>query len=191
MLNFKRNEPKEDIINTTVSIALLLLVFFIISSSVHTNKDVSYRRFNLPNENQVNLRGISQRNILLVTLDNKDALFLNGQQIERYQLKDITKEFIDNPDNELDKPEKTEQVISFFGPMLITSKHIIVFQYDRNTSYNAYISTRNELVSAYRDLRDELAKRKWQKKYTNLTLDEKKAIRQIYPFSISEIVSKK
>ena len=44
---------------------------------------------------------------------------------------------------------------------MVNDKHVISLQNDRGSSYQAYISVQNELVAAYNELRDELAKEKF------------------------------
>ena len=44
----------------------------------------------------------------------------------------------------------------------------------------------NELVAAYNELRDELATEKFGVKYSELSDEQQKAVREIYPQRISE-----
>ena len=64
-------------------------------------------------------------------------------------------------------------------------------QNDRGSSYQAYISVQNELVAAYNELRDELAEQKFGVKYAELSDEQQKAVREIYPQRISEAEPKK
>ena len=64
-------------------------------------------------------------------------------------------------------------------------------QNDRGSSYQAYISVQNELVAAYNELRDELAKEKFGVTYSELNDLQQKAVREIYPQRISEAEPKK
>ena len=49
----------------------------------------------------------------------------------------------------------------------------------------------NELVAAYNELRDEIAQEKWQRPYADLSDEQQKAIREIFPQRISEAEPKK
>ena len=49
----------------------------------------------------------------------------------------------------------------------------------------------NELVAAYNELRDELATEKFGVKYAELTDEQQKAVREMYPQRISEAEPKK
>ncbi len=49
-----------------------------------------------------------------------------------------------------------------------------------------YFQVQDQIVAAYNELRDELAKEKFGYKYKNLTAEQKEAIREYYPQKISE-----
>ena len=53
------------------------------------------------------------------------------------------------------------------------------------------MDVKNELVAAYKELRDQLAQKKKKKNYADLNEDQQKAIRDIYPQKISEAEPKK
>jgi biopolymer transport protein ExbD len=193
MNRFKRRVPEINFV-LTAYIAFLLLLFFLIFTSMDTNKGLSSRLPIIPISKQDGGNStdiLKSRNMLDVYLNKKDQLIVDGNYTTIDQLRDIAKNFIDNPDNERRKPEKIEMDVPYFGPILVTSKHIISLRNDRGSSYQAYIFVQDELVGAYNDLRDKLSQKKWQKKYANLTKDEQKAILLIYPQRISEVILKK
>ena len=76
--------------------------------------------------------------------------------------------------------------VDYFGTVLVTKNHVISLQNDRGTSYAAYINVQNELVAAYNELRNDLAKAKFAKNYDDLDVEQQKAIQKIYPQKISE-----
>jgi len=63
---------------------------------------------------------------------------------------------------------------------------VISLQSDRGTSYSKYFEVQNELVAAYNELRDELARRKFGKPYLQLSEEQALAVRSYYPMKISE-----
>ena len=65
-------------------------------------------------------------------------------------------------------------------------------QSDYGTSYEMYIKVQNELVAAYNELRQQLAKEKFGKNYSEEELDndEIQAIKDYYPMNISEANAK-
>ena len=107
------------------------------------------------------------------------------------QLREKAKEFIANPNDDPNMPEKHAKNIPFFGDVMITEKHVISVQNDVGTSYEAYLQVQNELVAAYNELRSELAKSKFGKEYAECSEEEKDAIMDYYPQKISEAEPKK
>ncbi|MBQ7822773.1 MAG: biopolymer transporter ExbD, partial [Bacteroidaceae bacterium] len=91
-----------------------------------------------------------------------------------------------NPQNLPHLPEKENIEIPFFGMYPVTTKHVIALQNDVSTKYQAYINVQNELTAAYNELRNELAKQKFNKTFAELNDEGKKAILAIYPRRISE-----
>lgn len=66
------------------------------------------------------------------------------------------------------------------------SNHLIKFQADKGTSYDFYLKVQEAIKCVYNDLRDQLAKEKFNKPYRELTENELKEISEIYPFRIRE-----
>jgi len=94
----------------------------------------------------------------------KNQIIIEGETVSNQELKTILMDFI----------RKNE------------SNHIILFQSDRGTSYAFYVEVHNQITSAYKDLRDEMAKDLFEKTYDELTEKQKKEIAEIYPIRIKE-----
>ena len=179
--------------SSTADIAFLLLIFFLITTSMDTDRGLA-RRLPPPPENdkeQKNEDKVKQRNVLQIYLNMYDQLMVNGEIMNVQQLRAKTKEFDANKYNDESLPEKTSKEVDFFGPTMVTEKHVVSLQNDRSSSYQAYIDVQNELVAAYNELRDELSQEKWGKNYSELNEDQQKAVREIYPQKISEAEPKK
>ena len=179
--------------SSTADIAFLLLIFFLITTSMDTDRGLA-RRLPPPPENdkeQKNEDKVKQRNVLQIYLNMYDQLMVNGEIMNVQQLRAKTKEFVANKYNDESLPEKTSKEVDFFGPTMVTEKHVVSLQNDRSSSYQAYIDVKNELVAAYNELRDELSQEKWGKNYSELNEDQQKAVREIYPQKISEAEPKK
>ncbi|WP_303071984.1 ExbD/TolR family protein [Bacteroides fluxus] len=178
--------------SSTADIAFLLLIFFLITTSMDTDRGLA-RQLPPPPEKDQKMDNIKvkDRNILPVFLNMQDQLMCGNDYITVDQLRAKAKEFIANPYNDENKPEKSSTNVEFFGNMMVTKNHVISLRCDRSSSYKAYLAVQNELVAAYNELRDELAQEKWQKNYADLNEDQQKAIREIYPQKISEAEPKK
>ena len=178
--------------SSTADIAFLLLIFFLITTSMDTDRGLARRLPEPPQENQkkddIKLK---ERNVLPIFLNFQDALMVGNDYLNVDQLRERAKEFIANPNNDEHLPEKITEEVDYFGSVQITKKHVISLRCDRGSSYKAYIAVQNELVAAYNELRNELAQEKWGKNYVDLDEDQQKAVREIYPQVISEAEPKK
>ena len=189
----KRNRKVPGInASSTADIAFMLLIFFLITTSMDTDRGLA-RRLPPPPENkdQKDHIIVKERNVLQVRLNKDDQLMVGGEWSDIKQLREKAKEFIANPNDDPNMPEKHAKNIPFFGDVMITEKHVISVQNDVGTSYEAYLQVQNELVAAYNELRSELAKSKFGKEYAECSEEEKDAIMDYYPQKISEAEPKK
>ena len=105
-------------------------------------------------------------------------------------LREMTKEFLTNPANAENLPEKEPTEVPFFGTVDVT-KGVISLRNDQDTRYGTYIAVQNELVAAINELREDLAKSQFNKSYSNLQKDQRNAVRKIIPSKISEAEPKR
>ncbi len=184
----KRNRKTPGINGTSsADIAFMLLIFFLITTSMDTDRGLARRLPPpVPKDQEKEDTDIKKRNLMVVLINSTNQILANNEYIDISQLKDKVKEFIDNPYNEENKPEKIEEDVPFFGKLAVTKNHIISLQNDRGTEYQAYISVQNELALAYAELRDDVSKKKFGKAYIDLDEEQQEAVRKIYPQKISE-----
>ncbi len=173
--------------SSTADIAFLLLVFFLCTTTMAVNKGLARRLPPpVPAEQKTEDLKVKERNVFVVLLNSNDQLLVQGEYAEVSELKDKAKEFIKNESNAENLPEKEVIEVEYFGNVAVTKNHVISLQNDRGTSYAAYINVQNELVAAYNELRNDLAKAKFGQIYDDLQEDQQKAIQKIYPQKISE-----
>lgn len=188
----KKREVPEVNSSSTADIAFLLLIFFLITTSMDTDRGLARQLPPPPEENaekeEIKLK---ERNMLPIFLNLHDQLMCGDAIVDVAEVRERAKEFIQNPEDKEDMPEKHVVDVEFFGPTEVTKNHVISLRCDRGSSYKIYLAVQNELVAAYNELRDELAMSKWGKKYADLAEDYQKAIREIYPQKISEAQPKK
>lgn len=188
----KKREVGEINASSTADMAFLLLIFFLMTTSMDTDQGLARRLPEPPRPDQKKEDAdIKERNILQVFVNFQDQLMCGDDYVTVDQLRDKAKEFIANPMNDEKLPEKVAVEVPYFGTQMVTKHHVVSLRCDRGTSYKAYIAVQNELVAAYNELRNELAQQKWGKNYADLGEDQQDAIRQIYPQVISEAEPKK
>lgn len=183
-----RKKRKTPGVNGTSSadIAFMLLIFFLITTSMDTDRGLARRLPPPVPKEQKEQTDINKRNLLTVMINSYGQVLCNGEEIDIKNLKDRAKEFIDNAYDDPHMPEKVEEDVPFFGKYMIHSKGVISLQNDRDTNYQAYISVQNELAKAYNELGEDISKKKFGKGFNELDQDQQKAVITIYPQKISE-----
>ena len=166
-------------------IAFLLLIFFLVTTTMDTDSGLSRMLPPPVPDTEETPPPIKERNVFEVLINAQNKLLVEKEPMDLSQLREAAKEFIENPMDDPSLPQKEEMEIEYFGVVPV-SKGVISLQNDRGTQYQMYLSVQNELAAAYNELRDELAQRKFGKKFDELEDDKKEAVRDIYPQRISE-----
>jgi len=166
--------------------AFILLCFFLMTTTMDQDKGLQRRLPPMPDPNQkVEDQKVNRRNIIVVKINSADRLLAGNEPMDVSQLKDKIKEFLTNPYDDPNLPEKEEIDIEDFGPCMV-SKGVISLQNDRGTSYQAYMAVQNELVKAVNELRDDFAMANFAKLYNKCNEDEQAIVRKAIPQNISE-----
>ena len=167
-------------------ISFLLLTFFLLTSSINTDQGIARRLPPPLPPNQDKPPEVRERNIFIVKINSKDRLLFNGEIGDVRDLKDRAKEFLGNPQDKDNLPEKEDVYIEGFGGTYPVSKGIISLQNDRGTSYDMYIQVQNELTAAINEMRNDLSKDKFGKGYADINNQQRDAIDKAIPIAISE-----
>ena len=172
--------------SSTADIAFLLLCYFLMTTTMDQDMGLQRRLPPIPDPNQkVEDQKVNRRNIIIVKINSADRLLAGTEPMHVSELKDKIKEFLTNPADDPNLPEKEEIEIEGYGPCYV-SKGVISLQNDRGTSYQAYIAVQNELVKAVNELRDEWAMSNFGKTYINCDEDQQAIVRKAVPQNISE-----
>ena len=154
-------------------IAFLLLIFFLVTTTMDQDTGIARKLPPMPEEEQEKPPEIKAKNIYVVLINSKNELLVEGEWTEISQLKEGAKAFINNngvDPTSSDSPEKA----------------IISLQNDRGTEYVTYIRVQNELAAAYNELRNDAALSKFGEQFNNLNKTQQKEIKKMYPQKISE-----
>lgn len=181
-----RNKKKLPGLNASSmsDISFLLLTFFLLVSSINTDMGIQ-RRLPPPSDPNVKPPDIHRRNTFVVLVNKDDKLLFNNELGDITALKDRAKEFLSNPDNLPNLPEKQTRNIPLLGDIEV-SKGVISLQNDRGTSYEMYLMVQNELTAAVNELRDEMSKARFGRAYIDATQSQREAIDKAIPIAISE-----
>ncbi|MDX1685621.1 MAG: biopolymer transporter ExbD [Saprospiraceae bacterium] len=153
-------------------IAFLLLIFFLVTTTIVEDKGVLVK---LPpwSDEPPEITQLNTRNVFSVLVNANNDLLVRDEPVRIEDLRDRAKEFISNPQKREDLAESP-------------TKAIISLKNDRGTKYETYLSVYNELKGAYNELRNELALKRFGKEYEFLSYDRRKQIRSEIPLVISE-----
>jgi biopolymer transport protein ExbD len=166
-------------------ISFLLLTFFLLTSSINTDMGIT-RKLPPPPED-IKPPEIKERNIFTVLVNQNDRLLVENKPSDISLLRIQAKEFLENPSNSPDLPEKEMKNIPYLGEIFLAKNAIISLKNDRGTSYDMYIQVQNELTAAINELRDKLSVEKFGAKFSVLTNEDYiEAIKKAYPVTISE-----
>ncbi|MFI3295378.1 MAG: biopolymer transporter ExbD [Rikenellaceae bacterium] len=174
--------------SSTADIAFLLLIFFLVSTTMNVDSGIHRTLPPIADEEQED-KGldIKERNVLMVNVNHLNQVAMRGQRVDVSQIKDIAKEFIANDQNDPNMPEREAPLKPIeLLPNYQVSKGVISLQNDRGTSYDMYIQVQNELTKAFNEVREEFALQRFGKEYSILPEEQRTAVNQAIPLKISE-----
>ena len=166
---------------SAADMAFMLLLFFLMTSSMDTDKGLPRRLPPPIDKSQKQEQDVNKRNVLEIRISSTNEIMCAQEVVDLVRLKAKAKEFIENPNNSEHLPVKKEVEIPFLGLQMVTSEHLISLQCDRGTEYQVYIDVQNELAAAYNELRDEAAMRFFNgSRFKNLDEERQKSISDVY-----------
>lgn len=202
-----RRASQEINASSMADIAFLLLIFFLVTTTMDVDSGLT-RILPPPPDPEAPIPDINKRNVFVVLVNAADQLLIAGKPGNIESLRQQTKEFITNPNNnpnlsvnemlsdkiinsknEGKQLEKYKAAFDLLGDRPV-SKGIISLQNDRGTSYKMYIKVQNELAAAVDELRNELSKEVFGMTFNKLVElkqeDKVDVIRTVIPMQVSE-----
>ena len=186
------NKRKVQEINagSMADIAFLLLIFFLVATTMNVDTGLVRVLPPMPDPNvkQEDIK-VKERNLLLVFVSGSGNIMAGGQLIDIRQLKDKAKEFILNPLDDENLPERANKDIELpdGGKWVYPeSEGVVSLQTTRDTGYQSYIMVQNELTRAFNEVRDEVAMRKFGSKFADLPEENRNAVSKAVQLKNSE-----
>jgi len=184
-----RRETPEINAGSMADIAFLLLIFFLVTTTMDIDTGISRK---LPEKQDPNIQPpiLKEKNVFEVLVNRRNEILVEGETFMQIDdLREAAIKFIDNGGGKDENGEDCTWCGGARDP--ISSDHpkkaIISLQSDRGTSYGTYISVQNELVAAYTELRNIYANKKFGENFDDLSDEDQKVIKKdIYPQIISE-----
>ncbi|NND14876.1 MAG: biopolymer transporter ExbD [Eudoraea sp.] len=198
----RRGGPPEVNAGSMADIAFLLLIFFLVTTTIET--DAGLDRMLPPLEPPETDVVIKQKNIFTVNINKNGQLLVEEELIQLKDLRAKAMAFLDNGGSPSGTPDYcnyckgTRDASSSDSP----TKAIISLKNDRETRYGTYITVQNELVGAYNDLRNREAQRLYGRDFTEMEAeflnpetpsrirdelkDKVKRVQEFFPQKLSE-----
>ncbi|WP_372794974.1 ExbD/TolR family protein [Lutibacter sp.] len=175
-----RRENSEINAGSMADIAFLLLIFFLVTTTMDVDSGISRKLPEKTPPDQKNDVIVKEKNVLDITVNRNNQLLVENEFVQVTDIKRLTMNFVDNggglsaakgdvPGEPCDYCNGAKDPTSSDHP----TKAIVSLQSDRGTSYGMYISIQNEIEGAYNELRNNLALKKYKRSYKDLLDDFK------------------
>ncbi|WP_081210434.1 ExbD/TolR family protein [Salegentibacter sediminis] len=162
-----RRDAPEVNAGSMADIAFLLLIFFLVTTTIETDSGISRKLPPWQPEEQ-EPPVIKQRNIFTVLVNRNNELLVEDEFMEIEELRQAAFEFLDNGGGAGDEACDFCQGPGDPSSSVNPQKAIISLVNNRGTEYGTYIAVQNELVAAYNQLRDREAQRMFGKSFTQM-----------------------
>ncbi|WP_299797624.1 biopolymer transporter ExbD [uncultured Maribacter sp.] len=194
--------PQEVNAGSMADIAFLLLIFFLVTTTIEN--DTGLNRIMPPDDNNA-IVDIKERNLFEISINDADLIMAEGDIIDPKNLREKVIAFIDNGGLLLEAEGYCNYCKGnrFADSSENPDKAIISLKAQRNSSYPVYVAVQNEVIAAYNDLRDRESLRLFNTPYKTIysnyyneeiNEDKKKVlkerleiIRALYPQKILEL----
>lgn len=172
MLLKKRERESAEINGSSMAdIAFLLLIFFLVTTTI--NVDTGIGMVLPPPVTEDNPPPpIKERNLMKVLVNQAGLITMDDEPTPIDEVQSKLIEFIKNP-------EANEELAASPQAAIVSLKTV------RETPYRIYIDMLDEVIGAYAVLRNEVANQNYGREYSQLNLEQKGAVDDIYPKKIS------
>ena len=149
---------------STADISFMLLIFFLVVSSMDIDKGLTRQLPPLEKEHVVEETLINKEHLLRIEITEDNQLLIDGQSTPLSQLRNRSSSFI----------------------LKVGKSHLISIDAHPSSSYDTYFQVQNELVSAYKDVRSVISKKRFGMAFAQLSNQQKITIRELIPQHIAE-----
>ncbi len=200
----RRSAPEVNA-GSMADIAFLLLIFFLVTTTIETDSGIS-RKLPPPQEENVEPPVLKEKNIFVVELNKNNDLLVEETPMELKDLREAAVKFLDNGGGSGEDGCSYCQGARSSSSSDNPTKAVISLRNNRETNYATYIAVQNELVAAYTTLRNREAQRLFGKSFVQMEKDLKdvnysgskdrlkediKKIQFLFPEKLSEAEPKK
>lgn len=184
----KRRQHQVPGLNTTstADISFMLLIFFLVTSSMDTDKGLTRQLPPLDDSTQQELVQMKERNVLRIEIDASDVMRCNGDVVSPRELTARVEEFVANRADDPALPEKSRREVHLLGLTTVSDRHVISVSASPQSTYDAYFQMQDAITRGYNNLRNRLATERFGRTMNQCTQEQRDAIQMVYPQRISE-----
>lgn len=159
--------------SSMADIAFLLLIFFLVTTTINVDTGIGMV-LPPPLDPEAKPPPIRERNLMNILVNAQGLVLMDGQPVSINEVKDKLIEFIDNPTNNEELAVSPETAI-------------VSLKTQRETPYNIYIDMLDEVMSAYKELRNAASRANYGVEYAKLreNSSQQDQIKNMYPKKIS------
>ncbi|MBW2961872.1 ExbD/TolR family protein [Mesonia aestuariivivens] len=191
----KRSAPEVNA-GSMADIAFLLLIFFLVTTTIETDAGLNRKLPPIQEEPQ-DPPPLKKKNIFQVLINQQNDLLVEEKEMELSDLRQAAIDFLDNGGQGCEYCQGKGDPASSDNP----NKAVILLENTRETDYSMYIAIQNELVAAYNFLRNREANRLFGMSFTEMEANFNDAqyngnkelledrigtIRDMFPLKLSE-----
>lgn len=174
MLIKKRKREDAEINGSSMAdIAFLLLIFFLVTTTINVDTGIGLV-LPPPLEEDQEPPPIKERNLMNILVNSEGRILMDEEPYQLSEVKPRLIEFIKNPNNDPNLSEEPELAI-------------VSIKTQRATPYRIYVDMLDEVMGAYKDIRDEASRSNYGVPYSALKDDspQQQQIKDMYPKKIS------
>ena len=163
---FRRKRREVPGLNTTstADISFMLLVFFLVTTSMDVDKGMN-RQLPPKQDEKQEMMDVDRSKVMSLSLSEEGLLTIDEKPADIDKIRRKLKEFIVST-----------------GP-----SHIIELKTDRKCDYDTYFHLQNEIVRSYREIRDAAAKQQFGKPYSKCSVEQREQLMEKYPQRVQEV----
>lgn len=189
----EKKKRKVDEINASsmADIAFLLLIFFLVATTMDVDTGMTRVLPPWVDENKDNSTDVNERNVLKVSISKGGRILVDeaeytaadlirNRMTNESKLSQEAKTFLQSPD----RSDKKDTLIN--GQTYHMSEGVVSLKADKETQYKVYIDVQNELTHAFNDIREDYSQRMFKRSFEELDSDERTVISKLVPMRISE-----
>lgn len=166
-MRFRRNKKREvPVLNTTstADISFMLLIFFLVVSSLDQVKGIMRQMPPFDKNEQEKTTDVKQEELMALAITADNQLTVNGQPADMRQLRQQLADFI----------------------FQRQQHHLLTIESSPDAFYGTYFQLQHEIVGAYREARSRYIQSHHHRSVNELSQEQIEAVRQLFPQRIAE-----